>query len=101
MPFRTHLKALLKKNWILWKRSCFCSIIEIIIPCLFILALLGIRRLVDTEDVPQKSFVSKDLYDFSVGSFVTKDIVSSRLLHQEQPNHNEGRILDIVSSLVR
>ena len=58
MSFGTHLKALLRKNWILVKRSCCCTILEIVLPTLLVLALLGIRRVVDTVEVLETSFVA-------------------------------------------
>ena len=38
-----HLSALLRKNWILWKRNCFCSCCELFVPILLIFALMAIR----------------------------------------------------------
>lgn len=102
MACGTHLKALLKKNWILWKRSCCCSILEIVIPCLFILGLLGIRRLVDTEDIPKKSYVANELYDYSIPSFlnIANDPKQTPRVLSEEALHHE-RMLDIVRPFIR
>lgn len=32
-----HLSALLRKNWILWKKNKFCSCLEILFPAAFCL----------------------------------------------------------------
>lgn len=53
-----HLKALLIKNWILWKRNCLCSICEIVLPTLLVFALIGIRAAVEKSDVPETTFVT-------------------------------------------
>ena len=38
-----HLSALLKKNWILWRRNLCCSICEILLPTFLVIALIGVR----------------------------------------------------------
>lgn len=52
----SHLTALLKKNFITWKRSWICSLIEILIPVIFGLILSSFRGLVDIENIPNKSY---------------------------------------------
>ena len=44
-----HFKALILKNWILWKRTCCCSFFELALPIIFSFFLLVIRALVDSE----------------------------------------------------
>lgn len=56
----THLTALLSKNYILWKRNCFCSCLEILLPIAFIAILLSIRAQIEKEDVPEKAFLYPD-----------------------------------------
>lgn len=55
--FFQHLKALLKKNFILWKRSPFCSLLEIIVPLVFACFLFLIRHLSEVTDHPETSYV--------------------------------------------
>ncbi|CAD8078613.1 unnamed protein product [Paramecium primaurelia] len=61
----SHLTALLKKNYILWKRNCCCSVCEILLPLFFIGLLLTIRQLfmlktrvqVEIDDIPESSYL--------------------------------------------
>lgn len=53
-----HLKALLVKNWILWKRNCFCSLCELILPTLLCFALIGLRAAVEKVDVPETTYIT-------------------------------------------
>lgn len=59
-----HLSALLRKNWILWKRNCFCSTCELLLPLILILALGGIRyslfvirSVVDSSNLNEQGFL--------------------------------------------
>ncbi|CAD8172616.1 unnamed protein product [Paramecium pentaurelia] len=56
-----HLSSLLRKNWILWKRNCFCSTCEIILPLILILALGGIRGVVDKTNLDETAFLQPEL----------------------------------------
>ncbi|CAD8078681.1 unnamed protein product [Paramecium primaurelia] len=68
-----HLSALLRKNWILWKRNCFCSTCELILPLLLILALGGIRSAVEKEDVAEANFYDpNNLKDWRGSPFLVK-----------------------------
>lgn len=63
----SHLRALLKKNWILWKRSCCVSCLEIIIPVLFVFLIVAFRQASPTKDIPQTSYydLSNWRYDYA------------------------------------
>lgn len=52
-----HLKALLKKNWILFKRSPLTSFCEILIPILLVFVLVGVRSLVTMDDQKETSYI--------------------------------------------
>ena len=52
----SHLKALLKKNWILFKRSKCLSCCEILIPIFLVFILVAIRKLVTIDDEPETSY---------------------------------------------
>ena len=54
-----HLKALLKKNWILFKRSPCASCCEIIAPIVFVIILALIRSVVDKSSVKETSYITK------------------------------------------
>ena len=54
-----HLKALLKKNWILFKRSPCGSCCEIVTPIVFALFLLAVRSLVSKDSVVETSYYNK------------------------------------------
>lgn len=55
----SHLKALLRKNYILWKRSWCCSCSEILIPALFAFLFLVFRAASPIEDLPKTTFYEK------------------------------------------
>ena len=54
----SHFKALMKKNWILFKRSWFCSTMEVMVPILFILILVLFRKTIEKNNIPEKSYLS-------------------------------------------
>ena len=57
---RNHLKALLRKNWIIWKRNKCCSCFEILMPfiiCISIMALF--RSNIDKTMMPETSYFDK------------------------------------------
>ena len=54
-----HFKALLKKNWILFKRSPCGSCSEIVTPIVFVLFLLAVRSLVSKDAVAETSYISQ------------------------------------------
>ena len=51
-----HLKALLKKNWILFKRSPCGSCCEILTPIVFVFFLLAVRGLVSKDNMNETSY---------------------------------------------
>ncbi|KAL4429303.1 hypothetical protein ABPG74_002289 [Tetrahymena malaccensis] len=54
-----HLKALLKKNWIITKRNKCTTFCEIFLPAIFILQFFILRQQVDIKDLPQQSFLNQ------------------------------------------
>ncbi len=62
----SHLKALLKKNWILWKRSWIISLLEIIIPILFAIIMFAFRQADNPVDVPKTTYYDNPttLFDY-------------------------------------
>ena len=52
----SHLKALLRKNWISWKRGLCVSILEIVVPVLFALIIVLFRAISPTEDIGYRTF---------------------------------------------
>ena len=56
-----HLKALLKKNWILWKRNLCCSCCELLLPTLLIFALIGLRSAVNKTQLDDISYVNQGI----------------------------------------
>lgn len=53
----SHLKALLNKNLIIWKRGGVCAYCEIILPLLFCLFFFMMRSLASREEVGQTSYL--------------------------------------------
>lgn len=79
--FFLQLKALLKKNFILWKRAPLCSLFEILVPLVFAAFLFLIRNISSITDKPETSFLS-DLSRYKLHStptvFKLKDCTADR-----------------------
>lgn len=84
----SHLKALLKKNFILFKRSCCGSCCEIATPIVFVLFLLAVRGLVSTENVETLSYVGKGV-EFQPSPFINlEDYDKIRSLPSNNPERS-------------
>jgi ATP-binding cassette subfamily A (ABC1) protein 3 len=57
MVVGSHLKALLWKNWLLWKRNLAGSLCELLFPIVLLLGLLAIRYALPPEDKDAKSYL--------------------------------------------
>jgi hypothetical protein len=57
----SHLKALLRKNRILWQRNIICSILEILVPLVFCLLFKLFRDKNPPKEIPEISYYSKPL----------------------------------------
>lgn len=75
----SHLKALLMKNWILFKRNSVGSLCEIFIPVIMVCFLLYVRVLVDVQDVEERSYIDdlKILESIPIIDDATNKIVSN------------------------
>ncbi|CAD8082367.1 unnamed protein product [Paramecium sonneborni] len=84
----SHLTALLRKNYILWKRNYCCSICEIILPLFFICLLLTIRAQVEIDDVPEQSYLktNKD-------SDLPRVIAPNLMNYPKNPNQDIEKLL--------
>lgn len=62
------LKALTKKNFILWKRNPCCSLCEIILPVLLCCLLFIMRSYIEINKIEPKSYVTDNetLYKFNI-----------------------------------
>ena len=60
-------KALAGKNWILYKRGIVGSVIEILLPIIFVAFVLLVRKLATVQTIEQQSFVGNNTYDYSLG----------------------------------
>src|SRR5687767_14511692 len=67
----SHLRALLKKNWILWKRSWCVSCLEIFVPVFFTLIVAAFRGAVRPEDIPQTSYYDKPAWSYQYDGSLT------------------------------
>ena len=74
MGAKDHLGALLWKNWLLWKRSLFTSLCEIIFPILMFLAVWGLRASVSPEDIDNESYAVPNNLDREVGQLVVPPV---------------------------
>eukprot|EP01017_Pseudomicrothorax_dubius_P021139 TRINITY_DN22850_c0_g1_i1.p1 TRINITY_DN22850_c0_g1~~TRINITY_DN22850_c0_g1_i1.p1 ORF type:complete len:227 (-),score=28.59 TRINITY_DN22850_c0_g1_i1:34-714(-) len=57
--FSAQLKALLYKQWIVWKRNWCGSLMEILIPALVALILIGVRAAVTPSDLAETSYTNQ------------------------------------------
>lgn len=64
MATSAHLKALLRKNWLLWRRNWIGSFLEILVPIAFSFLLLAFRYAEPLVDVAQITYYPK-AYPFS------------------------------------
>lgn len=72
MAVGSHLRALLWKNWLLWKRNLAGSLCELLFPILLLLGLLAIRFALPPEDKDAKSYLDdgeKIVYLYSNETF--------------------------------
>ncbi len=56
-----HFKALMKKNWIIWRRTWEASICELICPILLMGIMAIARKLIDPTSFPASSQMSTSI----------------------------------------
>lgn len=83
-----HLTALLKKNYILWKRSCCCSLCEILLPLVFIAILLSIRFQVEIKQLDEQAFILE-----SPQADVPRKLAPNMAAYHKTPDANIDRLL--------
>ena len=91
-----HFRALLKKNWILFKRSPCGSCCEIVTPIVFVLFLLAVRGLVSKDAVAETSY-----YGPKQGAFFTKNLNISSQIYANYNSSNataQTKLLDTLFS---
>ncbi len=69
----SHLRALLRKNWILWKRSWCISCCEILIPFIFALIMGSFRQMSKPEDIPTISYYNRASTTFNYDGALNLD----------------------------
>ena len=74
MGVKDHLGALLWKNWILWKRSLFTSLCEVVFPILMFLAIWGLRASSSPTDVDKESYAVPNNLDGNVGQLIVPPV---------------------------
>ncbi|KAL4492594.1 hypothetical protein ABPG72_007707 [Tetrahymena utriculariae] len=60
-----HYKALMKKNYIIWKRNCCGSCCELLVPILIALLFIVFRKSLTRTDVAETSYIYHQNYLFS------------------------------------
>ena len=91
-----HLNALLKKNWILFKRSPCASCCEVAVPIIFVLFLLAVRSLVSKDQIPETSYIANQTI-FSSSPNINSDVYKSINALAYRSN-NQTSVLDILYS---
>lgn len=56
-----HFRALMRKNFILWYRTPFCAVFEILAPVVLMIALVVMRSYVPTSSTDQAGMLKKKL----------------------------------------
>ena len=56
MSAHRHFKALMRKNWINWKRTPFGSLIEVLCPSVLMLVLVYLRIAMPAQTIGDGSF---------------------------------------------
>ena len=72
-------KALLIKNWILYKRSWVGSLLEILIPVVFVVIVAALKSISQTVAVPEVEFLSSFPYQYQVVLGSNNTLLSSNL----------------------
>lgn len=67
----SHLRALLRKNWILWQRSWCVSCLEIIVPLLFAAIMLAFRKVAPVTAMPEESYYQNPDWLFNFDGALT------------------------------
>ena len=57
-----HLKALLKKQYIVWKRNKCCSCMEVLLPVLVVAFMFVFRASVERTELSAKSYLTNPKY---------------------------------------
>ena len=71
MVLKNHLKALLLKNWLLWKRNLRGSLCELLVPCFLLCVLMILRVAFPADDKDGQSYAYPNNLDLSVGQVVS------------------------------
>ena len=61
----SHLKALLRKNWILWRPNWCLSLSEILIPLIFALIMIAFRQAEGLDDIPTITYYNQPATNFT------------------------------------
>lgn len=70
----SHLKALLKKNRIIWRRGGFRSWLQVILPVAFAAIMLSLRNTSPIKDIPETIYYNQPDWLFSYdGTLSTAD----------------------------
>ena len=85
----SHLKALLLKNWILFKRSPFTSCCEMLIPILLVILLVLMRSLISIDDKAETSYIANST-NFSANPVIPPQIYN---IITNLPNGSISQIL--------
>jgi len=73
----SHLRALLRKNWILWKRNWCLSALEFLIPLLFALIMVAFRKASPIKDVAQETFYNQPFYSFDYTEIINPGLIKN------------------------
>ena len=86
----SHLRALLKKNWIIWKRGRLLSLLEILIPVAFAAVTIIFRKIDSPTEVPQTSYLYNPYYSYDFTDTVS--LASLRYIKNCAAGLNGGKV---------
>jgi len=84
----SHLRALLRKNWILWKRSWCISTLEFLVPLLFALIMVAFRKASPVTDIATETYFNQAPHY----SFDFDDKINPNLIKNCLADENGGQV---------
>ena len=84
-----HFGALMKKNWIIWKRSLGASICELVCPIALMAILVVARALVSSSNVASSSNISSSVIYKPIDYYAAPDLFSFALQQNLSAQQNK------------
>jgi len=86
MKFFWHLRALLRKNWLIWRRNYLGLLLEILVPIICAALFLAFRYAEPIKNMPQTTYYNTQAFPFYNPS------INNGLMKNCNSNRNGGKI---------